>query len=553
MSSSSTTTDLTKFVTLCRRGHDCRLIIIDPAGRRHSFHIGEDGLILKELASGTRELIQYDYEGRCLRKVVESANGERRSRSYHYSAAGDLSRVEDCRRGWAKYHYDAGRRLKVAEREDGRNELYAHDAAGNLILQPGLDGVRVGPGNRLKQANGERFHFDHRDNSVLRQSENRTASYEYDCFDQLVGMSLNGREWRAEYDAIGRRVRKYWHGQTSEYYWDDDRLAAEVRSDGSVRVYVHVDERALVPFLYVDYANLGAEPESGKVKYLFTNHLGAPERIEDESGRTIWRGEVSPYGAVRVEVGGVDEINLRFPGHYYDAETGLHYNRFRYYDPALGCYLQSDPLGIVGGLNLQAYLANPLTDVDVLGLSAGHSRGGGRPKGKGQSDGPIKPARQRSPRAAAARTPSRRSPARWSDARLQRAVDEIHHAQYRGDPFGTKNPMTVSVTPNGRVVVSQVSGLPGPRARAKAEEIFKGHPVEFVGGGESANAPGVNGHHAEARGIHHLGEEARGTRQASSHYACPSCEGRQNTAGVNNTTGFASEHGGKITRDYIGE
>jgi RHS repeat-associated protein len=328
----------------------------------------------------------------------------------------------------------------------------------------------------------------------------------------------------------------------------------EIRSDGSVRVYVYVDELALAPFLYVDYANLDAEPGSGKVKYLFTNHLGAPERIEDESGRTIWRGEVSPYGAVHVEVGCVDEINLRFPGHYYDAETGLHYNRFRYYDPALGCYLQSDPLGIVGGLNLQAYLANPLTDVDILGLSTRHGRGGGRPKGEGGSQGPIKPARQRAPRAPNPLRPSRRSPAKWSDARLQRAVDEIHYAEYGGSYFGTKNPITVSVTPGGRVVVSQVGGLPGRHARARADEIFKGHKVEYVGGGESANPPhGVDNHHSEARGIHHLGEDAQGTRQASSHYACPSCEGRQNTAGVNNTTGAASEHGGKITRDYTWE
>ena len=59
---------------------------------------------------------------------------------------------------------------------------------------------------------------------------------------------------------------------------------------------------------------------------------------------------------------------LRFPGHYYDAETGLHDNRFRSYSPELGRYLQSDPLGLAGGANLYAYPSNPLTDVDLLGL-----------------------------------------------------------------------------------------------------------------------------------------------------------------------------------------
>ncbi len=86
-------------------------------------------------------MVQYDDGGRCLRKVVKSTIGERHARSYYYSAAGDLVRVEDSHRGWIEYHYDAAHRLRSVEREDGRNELYYHDAAGNLMLQPGLDGV----------------------------------------------------------------------------------------------------------------------------------------------------------------------------------------------------------------------------------------------------------------------------------------------------------------------------------------------------------------------------------------------------------------------------
>jgi RHS repeat-associated protein len=233
--------------------------------------------------------------------------------------------------------------------------------------------VKVVAGNKLKQANGERFYYDRRDNVVMRESDRKSTSYEYDSFDQLVEISLNGRKWQADYDALGRRTRKHWAGQTTEYYWDHDRLLGEVRGDSSVRVYVYADDRALVPFMYVDYVSLDAETDDGNVKYLFTNHLGVPERVEDDSGRTIWQGEVSPYGMMRIGLGRLDEVNLRFPGHYYDGETGLHYNRFRSYDPSLGCYLQCDPLGIAGGYNLYAYVSNPLTGVDILGLTtAGH-------------------------------------------------------------------------------------------------------------------------------------------------------------------------------------
>jgi RHS repeat-associated protein len=386
------TTVFGKFITRYRRGYDGTLVITDPTGRMHTFDFSQDGLILKSLANGTRELTQYDAQGRCLRKLVSSADGAQHSKSYRYGAAGDLLQGEDGRRGKTEYHYDAAHRLKVAEHEDGRRELYAHDKAGNLVLQPGLDGVRIGAGNKLQQANGERFHYDHRDNVVMRESEKRTTRYEYDSFDQLVGISLNGREWQAEYDALGRRTSKRWLGQATEYYWDHDRLSAEIRGDGTVCVYVYANERALVPFLYVDYVSLDAEPEGGVVKYLFTNHLGVPVRVEEATGRTIWQGEVSPYGTIRVEYGSQAEINIRFPGHYYDIETELHYNRFRYYDPVLGCYLQCDPLGIAGGYNLYAYLANPLTGVDVLGLqqcdpnqSSNQPTGDGRPTRNGDA------------------------------------------------------------------------------------------------------------------------------------------------------------------------
>jgi RHS repeat-associated protein len=395
------TTVFGKFITRYRRRYDDPLVITDPTGRIHTFYFSQDGLLLKNLANGTSELAQYDAQGRCLRKVVSSADGAQHSKSYRYSAAGDLLQVEDSRRGKIEYHCDAAHRLKASVREDGQTERYAHDKAGNLILQPGLDGVQIGAGNKLQQANGERFHYDHRDNVVMRESDRKMTSYEYDSFDQLIEVSLNGREWRAEYDALGRRTIKRWSGQTTEYYWDHDRLSGEIRGDGSVRVYVYADERALVPFLYVDYASLDAEPESGVVKYLFTNHLGVPDRVEDDSGRIIWQGRVSPYGLIHVEIGRRDEINLRFPGHYCDVETGLHYNRFRYYDPGLGSYLQCDPLGIAGGYNLYAYPVNPLIEVDVLGLKKE------QPYGDGQAGHPhrgeTKPSYERGERGANAK------------------------------------------------------------------------------------------------------------------------------------------------------
>ena len=139
---------------------------------------------------------------------------------------------------------------------------------------------------------------------------------------------------------------------------------------------------------------------------------------------------------------------------------------------------------------------------------------------------------------------------KWNDLELQSAVDQIHVAEF-GAGKGKGIPISVTATKNGRVVVSQVGKKPGPKARAKARELFGGD-VEFVKGTTGGNAPGVRGHDAEARAIEYLGADAQGARQATTHYACPHCEVRQVNAGVTNVTGTQSQQG-TITRPFIEE
>jgi len=134
-------------------------------------------------------------------------------------------------------------------------------------------------------------------------------------------------------------------------------------------VYVYAGRDGIVPIGFVDYASADAEPASGQSYSVHTDHHGAVERVYNARGKLVWRCAYAPYGAARVEVGAGFYQPLRMPGHYWDADTQLHYNRFRYYDPALARYLESDPLGIAGGANLYAYTWNPLSEVDIRGLA----------------------------------------------------------------------------------------------------------------------------------------------------------------------------------------
>ncbi|MBI5894734.1 MAG: RHS domain-containing protein, partial [Desulfobacterales bacterium] len=108
---------------------------------------------------------------------------------------------------------------------------------------------------------------------------------------------------------------------------------------------------------------------TGAVYYYHTDHLGTPQRMTDSTAALAWSADYLPFGQADVTVAAV-ENNLRFAGQYYDNETGLHYNYWRYYDPGLGRYLRADPIGLDGGVNLYAYVQNnPIKFTDPKGLA----------------------------------------------------------------------------------------------------------------------------------------------------------------------------------------
>jgi RHS repeat-associated protein len=109
--------------------------------------------------------------------------------------------------------------------------------------------------------------------------------------------------------------------------------------------------------------------------YIYADHLNTPRLITDNGDKAVWRWDADPFGnAAPNEDPDGDGVkfsyNLRFPGQYYDQETGLHYNYFRDYDPSTGRYVESDPIGLEGGLNTYTYVrGNPLSYIDPQGLA----------------------------------------------------------------------------------------------------------------------------------------------------------------------------------------
>ena len=147
-----------------------------------------------------------------------------------------------------------------------------------------------------------------------------------------------------------------------------------------------------------------------------------------------------------------------------------------------------------------------------------------------------------------------KSLAEWTDEDIQRATDSIHNAQYGGKWYGSKNPIAVTISTDGHIVVSKNNGIPGPKSREMAIQIF-GSNVEFVRGGKKSNyREGNDVHHAEARGIQYMLDNnipIEDARQGISSYSCGECASKQERHNMLNITGNASEHNEKYIRDYV--
>jgi RHS repeat-associated protein len=361
-------------VTRFRRLDPKTLVLEDPLGNRHAIVLEPEGAVIRRMACGVHEVAQFDSLGRCLGKHLFPADTQAPvwRRRFEYSPEGDLVRVEDSERGTTEYRHDAAHQLAEVIAPDGQGSgRYRYDAGWNLIEAPHLSGVEVAPGNKLVKANGGILAYDHRNNVSSWQRERRELRFYRDGLDRLRRIDGLDKAWSADYDPLGRRTRKTYGTEVTEYFWDTDRLAAELRPGGQLRVYVYADDFSLTPWLAIDYDSVDAEPASGHLHYLVTDQRGAPVAALDAAGRRVWSASLEPYGLADIEKSETSafELSQRLAGQCCDAETGLYYNRFRYYSPELGRYIEEDPAGTGGAINLYGYTDNPLLPFDARGLS----------------------------------------------------------------------------------------------------------------------------------------------------------------------------------------
>jgi RHS repeat-associated protein len=312
--------------------------------------------------NGTTTTRTYDTDGKIT--YVGSAG----TLNYGYDDAFRITGVTDpldAGRSWT-FGYDANDRL-TSGAKTGQSQSWTYNAIGNRLTQGGTTSATYTySGARLSAVTGglSRSYTYHAAGSITADG---SRTFTYNDAGRMATMTSGGVTTTLTYNALGQRVRKANSSGTTVFVYDEaGRLLGEYASAGGlIAEYVWLDD--------IPLATLRPNGGGVDVFYIHADHLNTPRKVtrpSDNALRWTWDPDAFGNGAPNPNPSGLGAftLNLRFPGQYFDAETGLSYNYFRDYDPQIGRYVQSDPIGIEGGLNTYLYVeADPLGRIDPDG------------------------------------------------------------------------------------------------------------------------------------------------------------------------------------------
>ncbi len=311
-----------------------------------------------------------------LRASVDTAPGLNVvHRQYAYDRNSAVTAVIDQHWGRVDYRYDPGERLLEALRERGPSERLSYDSTFNVSAihsddpRPSEDELEYLPGNRLARKGDTAYQYDAEGRRIrmvqrVDRPDARVWTYEWDAQDRLVSLTRpDGERWNYKYDALGRRVGKSSGSDCREYLWDKD-----------VIVHEHTGTKPLSTWMFEakTFAPI-ATIQKGQLYSIVCDQLGSPKELINSSGDIALASDYAAWGS-EIARRGIEaesiECPIRSQGQWFDQESGLCYNRFRYFDPSISAFVSQDPIGVNGGINLYAYGVNPCNFVDPTGLCA---------------------------------------------------------------------------------------------------------------------------------------------------------------------------------------
>lgn len=329
------------------------------------------------LGNGITTTAQYDADERIAR--ISTTSTPLWDFVYSYDLANQLTKQADQLSSFSRlYNYDALARV-ISDSNNIGSWTYQYDAVGNRLKRTGSAQTLMyaTTSNRLVKNGSTILTFDAAGNLTI----NGTQSYTYNNANRLSLYKVsNTVKAQLRYNALGQRTQKIQIAKPVNFHYGlNQQLLGESAFNADNTLYQRTDWIYLdaLPIAQIKTSYGANNAITGtRLTYIHTDHLGTPRLMTDSTKKIVWRWDGDAFGQTPPNQNPdsdatTDTLNLRFPGQYADVESGLYYNLNRYYDPTIGRYTQSDPIGLRGGLNTYGYVnGNPVSFIDPLGLAS---------------------------------------------------------------------------------------------------------------------------------------------------------------------------------------
>ena len=387
---------------------------------------GEDGSVLRfayDRMDRLRMLTnehgeEYTFDRNLRGEIVGETGFDRMHRKYMRDRSGRVIREERAGGRWTEYEYDQRGRLTRSSFSDGTIEAFSYDVLGRLTEArnatgsvsmeydeggrvvkecfsgglPGDKGTTVENiyddlGNRIETRTSlgsvvQKAHLEEELGITFRAFG---AGWRYDWqSDGMLSRVVrpDSKEVSFAYDALGRRTEKTYEGVTTHFVWDGNVPLHEWQEVAADAGKADVTTWLFEQNTFIPAAKLAANGESFSI---VSDYLGTPLQAFDNNGNKVWEQELDIFGRKKRKGNNNSSfIPFKYQGQYEDIETGLYYNRFRYYDSCTGNYISQDPIGLAGGNpTLYAYVKATTCYLDIFGWAV--ANGGTAPQhgGKG--------------------------------------------------------------------------------------------------------------------------------------------------------------------------
>jgi len=338
-------------------------------------------IVGEQLSPRLRREVDYSADGYLTGQRVHSDTQTVVDLAYDYDAAGNLIERRDSRFGTDHYVYDPVGRIIQHLDPHGQVKHYLNDPAGDRLRtrivarEPSPVTEQTAPGEWLREGEyeGAQYRFDRAGNLIYRRDPSGELHLRWDANQRLIESRLNDISTYYRYDPLGRRIDKRTGNHATSFAWDGDALVGDliktvVESESSDNVTAR--EWVYYPETFEPMAMLDDSAGPNTLLHYHNDPNGCPIRLTDSAGEVQWAASYTAWGQIANFHTELVDNPIRLQGQYEDFETGLCFNRYRYYDPRLGQFCSPDPIGLRGGIGLYQYGKDASGWIDPLGLTA---------------------------------------------------------------------------------------------------------------------------------------------------------------------------------------